>query len=241
MIYIVVLMGLLFIGTGLLLTKSNASTLLAGYNTMSEKDRSQYDISAYLSHFKRFHLQLGITFVLGGLIIYMTMAETVLGIFMAFYPIVAYLYFFYKTRHIMPNPPSSTASKWGIGVLAIILIGLTALFYFGMSEDDLSVENKTLIIGGTYGETISKKEIQSVELVENRPKIKLKVNGFSLGEQHKGYYKTSDGKKVKLIINAKNPPYIKITKIDGLEIYYSKSQYSNADLYHSIINDMDLY
>ncbi len=54
MLYVIVGMGILFTSLGFIVTENNAQYLLAGYNTMSEDDRKNFDLPAYIRFFKNF-------------------------------------------------------------------------------------------------------------------------------------------------------------------------------------------
>ena len=59
MILIALIISFIFCSVGFIVTRNNAKYILSGYNTMSEADRSNIDIEAYLRSFKRFHIFLG--------------------------------------------------------------------------------------------------------------------------------------------------------------------------------------
>ena len=45
---------------GYIVTESNADILLAGYNTMSKKEKEKFDLKGYLNFFKKFMLSVGL-------------------------------------------------------------------------------------------------------------------------------------------------------------------------------------
>ncbi len=47
-------------GCGYIVTESNADILLAGYNTMSKKEKEKFDLKGYLNFFKKFMLSVGV-------------------------------------------------------------------------------------------------------------------------------------------------------------------------------------
>ena len=56
---VVVFTGLLFIIISKVTNRENSKMLLAGYNTMSESERKNFDIDGYLKFFKPFFFKLG--------------------------------------------------------------------------------------------------------------------------------------------------------------------------------------
>lgn len=96
MIYTLIGMSLFFVALGFLLTEHNAKYLLAGYNTMSEEKRKNVNIKGYLQFFRSFHIFLGISFLIIGLIAHIFFGEVITGAAISLYPIVAYAYFIWK-------------------------------------------------------------------------------------------------------------------------------------------------
>ena len=47
-------------GCGYIVTESNADILLAGYNTMSKKEKEKFDLKGYLNFFKKFMISVGV-------------------------------------------------------------------------------------------------------------------------------------------------------------------------------------
>ncbi|MEI8048480.1 MAG: hypothetical protein WCI92_13940 [Bacteroidota bacterium] len=85
-----------------------------------------------------------------------------------------------------------------------------------------------------YGEEISASGILFVCLVDSLPIITLRINGFGLGNIRKGYFRTSNGVVVKLIMNSGNNPCILITKKSGEEIFYSAREIPNKTIFAEI-------
>lgn len=105
-----------------------------------------------------------------------------------------------------------------------------------MRESQLSIESGNYWIKGSYGELIKPEEIESVYLVDNVPPIKRRMNGYALGEIRKGWFKTEDGDRVKLIINSNQTPVILITKRNGEKIYFSAKKQNNKDIFREMEN-----
>jgi hypothetical protein len=90
MFFIIIGLSLLFFALGYMLTEQNAKYLLAGYNLRTEVEREKVDIKSYLGFFKRFHLFLGLSFLVIGLYLHFFSSEKAVGAFVVGYPIVAY-------------------------------------------------------------------------------------------------------------------------------------------------------
>lgn|SRR5690606_6829201 len=233
MIYVLLGVSLLFVIIGFIVTEGNAQYLLAGYNTMREEDRKKLDISALISFFRRFHLFLGISLLLLGTATSYLISEEAGGIFLALYPILAYLYFIVIARKYSRGV-RKVGNSISIIILAVTLLAVAGLLGYGLQENALIIEPSAVIIKGNYGETLTAADIAGIALVDQPPKISYKTNGFALGSARKGYFRTSDQEVVKLILNANQEPVILFTKTDGKKIYYSAKRASNEEIIDEI-------
>lgn len=91
-------LALLFIGTGYILTENNSKYYLSGYWNLSEKEREKVDLKNFLTFFKRFHLVLGLSFLIFGLIFYFLVSKRSAGVFIAVYPVIGYTFFFFAQK-----------------------------------------------------------------------------------------------------------------------------------------------
>lgn len=238
MFYVIFGLGILFIGIGFIITEKNAKYLLSGYNTMSEEDRAQFDLKSYLPFFRKFHLYFGLSFTMIGASLHHLYGETFSGIFLGIYPIIAYTFFIWRSQSYSKAP----LRKWekiAIGILVLVFIGVGGLFLKGFQELEFSYSEEKIVIDGMYGETIDKSNIRFVALVDSLPKITIRKNGFSLGNIHKGYYKTSDDSTLKLLLDSNQKPVIFIDLVDGSDIYFSYKTASNIALYEQLKQTMN--
>jgi hypothetical protein len=233
MIYVIIGMSFLFVAIGSIVTKKNAKYLLSGYNTMNEKERKKVDINAYISYFRNFHIFLGISFLLLGTALTYLVNENAGGIFLAVYPIIAYI-FFIATSSKYSKGFSQKRNKIGVIILGGTLLVVAGLLGYAFKENRITFDSESVSFEGSYGETLINSEIKTIELVTQLPEITLKTNGFALGKIKKGYFKTSNGEIVKLIINSDNKPFILVTKTNGEKIYYSAKGKSNTEIVDEI-------
>ncbi|MDP4588813.1 MAG: DUF3784 domain-containing protein [Flavobacteriales bacterium] len=100
--YLIILtLGSIFILLAFILTENNAKYILSGYNTMKPEEREKFDIKAYVRFFKRFHVVLGVSFVLLGWFSKPILPEAWHGWFIAIYPCLAYVYLAVKGQAFM--------------------------------------------------------------------------------------------------------------------------------------------
>ena len=56
----IIITNICFIGVAYMVNENNADMLLAGYNTMSKKEKESFDLKGYLIFFKKFFINLAI-------------------------------------------------------------------------------------------------------------------------------------------------------------------------------------
>ncbi|TRX04596.1 DUF3784 domain-containing protein [Flavobacterium gawalongense] len=233
MMYVLIGMSLLFVTIGFIVTENNAKYLLSGYNTMSEEERKKVDIKAYIPYFRKFHIFLGVSFFLFGTLLTYLIHENAGGIFLGVYPILAYIYFIWTSSTYFTGVPTK-GNKIGVFILVGTLIFVIGLIGLGFKEDKIIFNSHSIEFKGSYGEVVTQTEIQSIELVDDKPKTTMKTNGFALGTIQKGYFKTDKDEIVKLILNSDNKPYLLLTKSNGTKIYFSAKEESNEKLLNEI-------
>jgi len=220
MLYVLIGMSILFVAIGFLVTENNARQLLAGYNTMSEAERAKIDLGTYIPYFRKFHLFLGLSFLIVGLVLYYAVSEMATGVFLAVYPIVAYMYFMWSSNRLTGGQ-QVRSNRVATIVLAGCLGLVAGILVTSMTESRLLVDDQGIEITGSYGEELAPAEIESVSLTGTVPGIRIKINGFAMGAIHKGYFKTTSGQTVKLILQTQDPPFLLITTKAGEKVYFS--------------------
>ena len=217
----------LFILIALVMNEKNARYLLAGYNTMPEKDRKNFDIKGFIGFFKKFFFILGIAILIIyclmewlGFVEYEFIITIVLPVISVFYlPVKAQGY--YIDRSVISR---SIINYVGIGILGLATLGSVFLFYLGLSQNDIKIENKCIKISGMYSEEISFNTIRDIELTDELPVITQRTNGFAFAGYRKGCFTTQNGEKIKLYVNRGINQYLKIVTNDQTCFWNSKSE-----------------
>jgi len=237
MIIVSILLAFIFIGIGFLITEKNAKYLLSGYNTMSEEDKKNFNLTEYLKFFRKFHIFLGTSLLIVSLILFYFVDADYSGVFAGVYPIVAYIYFIWKGKRFnnMKDEQTKGSFIFALIIMVAVLIGIVAMFAYSLQDNPVEIKDDIIQIGGDYGIDLSIKDIQSIELVNELPEITSKINGFALQNTEKGLFRTSTDEKVKLLINSQNKPFILIITKTNEKIYYSSKEKSNQEIYNQLI------
>ncbi|MCC5930476.1 MAG: DUF3784 domain-containing protein [Cyclobacteriaceae bacterium] len=237
--YVIIGLALLLFSLGFIVTTRNAKYLLSGYNTMSEEEREKVNIVEVVSFLRRFHVFLGLTFLAIGLVLYYFISSDVAGFFITAYPILAYIWFIWRSRKFYKKVDSG-GYKAGIIVLFVTLVFVMIIFGLGYRDNTLVLTDDGLNLTGMYGVKLKTEDLISFELVEQCPAMKSRLNGFATGNMRKGIFKSAEGERVRLLINDPEKPVIKIVPVRGRTIYYNSRKYDSAGLFKKLQENLPL-
>lgn len=235
---IVLLISGLFLLIGLSVTKSNAKNLLSGYNTMTEEQRKHFDIDGYLKIFRKFFLILSISMAVGFVLLQQLISAESAFIYFVILPLVSLPYLVMKSKdfdHASYKSRHSKATYWVMGMLGLVVVGLSILFYLGLTDNEMLMNHEELVIQGMYGQEFSYSEINNIAVTDTLPALGIRTNGFALGSSLKGYFKTETGERVKLLVKRNQPPFLKIITTDG--VIYWNSTTSEVSAIHDQIKE----
>lgn len=234
MLYLILGLGALFMALGYIVTPNNAKNILNGYRDLTPEEQVAFDLKGLLSFQKRFHLIFGLGFILvsSGLLYFF--GEEIAINFVALAPILAYLYFIAETRKYWPQRRQKQL-KWAMYLLTFTLVIISLLFTFGQNPAQLQWDDHGLKWNGLYGEEFPKEEIASIQLVDTLPAIRMKTNGYAVGDHYQGYFKTRKRQKVKLYIENKTKgPFLLLKTKNQRSIYYNRENHDLALLLDSL-------
>lgn len=210
--------SLIFLIIAFSINQINAPYFLSGYNTLSAEEKNKFNLVGFLKFFKKFHLFLSISLVIIGLLNFLFLKHPFYLMLLVLYPLIAYLFFIYKSSKFY----SKNHGIWPIILISVVILVISISFGFAVKNNELLIENQSIEISGIYGETIAFENIQKIELDVPIPDISYKTNAFALGNNFsKGYFKTTNGTIIKLILNGTDKNVVKITKKSGDVIFYS--------------------
>lgn len=240
MIFIVLGLGALFFSLGYLVTESNASMLLSGYNTMNSEDQKSFPLKEYLVDFKRFHQWFGIGFTALGLLLYV-LNENWLGYHLGISPLLAYLHFFWRTRRFSLNQSKNTKNQFWIGlaVLLFTLVFVVGMLFWSERENTVVWTDKSIEIEGPYGVVIPFEQIESLELLDELPEISSRLHGYSTGSTVKGKFKGPMDVRYHLLLDKPFEQVLALYPYGGMPILISLNGVNEKTLFLKIKNNLN--
>lgn len=229
----VVAIGLLFIGMGVAITKFKWYWLIAGYNTASKEEKKHVDIKQLGKHMGRLCYIIAVGIWITGLLVHffempVSISTIVMGIIIFGY--VIYMQKFDSSEDIKSNRVIISV----IGGIFLLIMIVTASV--GSTPNEISKKTGKIVISGNYGITIKDEDVKSIELIETMPKVLLRTGGSSNGKIKSGNFKLEGDVEVKLYLQSKEGPYIKIVT-DKQDIYINnKDKEKIKKIYAELIN-----
>lgn len=236
MIVPILILSTIFMAIAFIVNENNAKYLLSGYNTMSEVERQNFEIKAYILFFRNFHFFLGFSLlIISTLLLYFVNSDWS-GIFLGTYPLLIYVYFIWKSNQFAKNKSKKQNITTFIAMTIMFLLFVVIVYQLknSLKDNEIIIDRNKIEITGEYGTKITIRDLKCIELIDKLPEISSKTNGFALQTIKKGFFKTVKGEKVKLLINSKRTPIILLITNDNQKIYYSAKDRSNQDIYREL-------
>jgi len=236
LIIVSVFIGALCIGSGFWIVNNPDAAAkrinipgIKGYRKLDEPEQI-----IYLNFVKKTFIIAGLVTVLGG-VISSLLKLNIMAVIFLFAPMM--IMAIVISLKGMGRTMNRIAAIAYILFCLALLIGIPAMLSKSSQEPNVFFENENLRITGSYGETIPVKNIADITLLEQRPKIGMRTNGFAAGTVRKGHFKMDGIGKVKLFIMSNSGPYIRIQTVDRRTIFINfKNSEKTVDIYEKIRN-----
>lgn len=216
-IIINIFVGLLFIGIGYFVQSD--PTILAGYNRMSEEQKSNLDIQKMAKHVKKTFVTIGILLILGFFILLFLNWEEYSAIWMLLVIFIGIVYTLKSSEKFLYNAKRTHTLTYII--LGVIFLFCFTMIFTEMLPMEIKKEGDVVKITNTLGKELFSSEIQEIQLVSDLPKIVMRKGGFALGGIKKGIFQTENKEEIILYIQSKNSPYIMLIRKNGEKIFYN--------------------
>jgi len=231
-----------FIVLGVFLLNGKGAFLIAGYNTLSDRDKAKYDTKALCRAVGWLLISMA---VLGLLFPLASVFESSWLFLVTFIPFMALPFGFAIYANtgnrfrldFDPNEPPTVyerkpMSRGKVAAIAIaiilsvqMLIGIGIMFYRGERDPVVSVQGDVIRISASYGRDINFAQVSEITLIEKSMSeigIGTRTNGYGgFGQALKGYFRSSEQGQQVLYVYSGSSPTIKITSTIGFPIFIS--------------------
>jgi len=225
--------GLFFIGIGFLV-KGYPNTI-AGYNTMSEEKKKNIDIDGASSFMKKGFIILGIIIMVLPIFFRIINLRPFSSLIMLSIKPIGIAIIVIKAQKYNHNKEDKPLAYIVLGIVLFILFFTIGSISHAFIPTKAIFDEEKIEFTGSYGFTLNISDIETVELVDTIPKIKIRTNGVSVGYIKKGQFRLESWEICRLLINSENPPFLVITQKNGEKIIINnKEKTETENLYKQI-------
>lgn len=209
--------------------------LIAGYNTLPEKQKKEVDIQGLSKFIGNCLLLLAGLFLLGSYFNYI--GNSFLFIISLVLFSIGIIYIVIKARHFSHQEPKERKTPGlVIGLILLISLGAIGVVIYGSMPPVIKIDSGYLKISGFYGTKQPIDQISDFELKTTLPAIIRKTNGFDAGSIKKGSFELKNLGEGRLYLRTRTGPYIYIlTKSDFIIINSSNAE-KTRELYNNILS-----
>lgn len=217
----VIFFAIFMAGIGLFVKKY--PNMISGYNTMSKEKLKNVDLQAVGTLFYKGFLLIGVSMV----VLYFFFR--LLGM-----PLVAQIVWLAPLFVITPvlllkaqkydsNRRSNFMKYLPAGIVIVLFVGTSILLAAGLQPTKAVVDANSVRFTGQYGVTVPFREITKCGLLEQIPRIGLKINGFAIAGTCKGDFRLNEWGNCRLFLKSSKSPYLYMELTDGKKIIFNST------------------
>jgi len=217
------------------LLRGKGAFLIAGYNTMGSAKRARYDEKALCRAVGWLLIAISFCFALIPIGVQFNLLWLVFtGIALTLAVSLGFVvYANTGKRFLKPGSDDSApvaksnpaAIIMSVSVVAIALICVCALTFFGVQDPTVNVYDSGIEIKGMYGLRVAFSEITDISLVEKGMRdigVGIRTNGYGgIGQALKGHFRLGSHGEALLFVQADSSPTIMIVRDGKQDIYLS--------------------
>lgn len=211
MVMTTVFLGLFFIAMGFITLKS--PWMIKQWRYASEEKRKNINIKGLQELCCKSMVCGGLGLILVGITNYFVKGNwSLYALIIIVFAMTGYM--MARTRRYDKNPKSKKEMTIAATIMALSLFFVVGIFIVGKMENKITLDENNLTIGGMYGFTIAKGEIDTVYMTQlsELPKIEMRTNGYNDGQILKGNFRLTDWGGCKLFIHDTKAPMIVIKR-----------------------------
>jgi hypothetical protein len=226
--------GLFLIGIGFLVKAF--PNLIAGYNTMSQKQKDNVDIEGLSTFMRNGFVVMGLVVIFGSYALKSSGQDALLDYFIPGVIFIGVVFLVIKAKKFDQKDGNMVKVKLK-NVIGIVVIALVAVMIgYGVIPSKFKVSDDRISFSGKYGTEVKVSDLESVTLINKMPDIKARTNGLGLGPIRKGFFSIEDQGKCRLLLHSFQGPFVKIsTKDQGIIFVNFKDQAKTESVYAEIM------
>ena len=211
--------------------------LIAGYNTLPEEEQKKIDIHGLSRMMRNSFIIMGAGIIAFHCLLRLLGSPMFINFLIPIFvfPITIYIFFqAHKYSHGSHINMLYHRSKHAWVVIVIILTLCGAVFY-SFRSPSVSLSLKDVTITGSYGKSFPLKTIESVELIDSMPGIRMRTNGLSIMKIRKGYFLLENDLPAILYLEENHGPYVLIMRRAMEPVYINFSDREKTEILYKTL------
>ena len=226
------IIGALFIAFGFLVARF--PNLIAGYNTMRYDKKKNVDIDGLSAFMKKGFIILGATIIVLSSLVEIFRLNEFSILVMVGVTLIGVTIIIIKGQKYDHNVGKYRKFFTYFGIVAA-LIFVMGIMINGFIPTRVVLERGEVQFTGHYGVTLNLSDIETVELLDKIPKIRVRTGGFDAGIVKKGHFRLDSWEKSRLFLHSNEPPFLVITTNNGSRIIFNNRKKSVTENAYSQI------
>ncbi|MFN3800289.1 DUF3784 domain-containing protein [Belliella pelovolcani] len=209
--------------------------LIAGYNTMSQRQKENVDIEGLSTFMRNALVLLGALVIVGYYVLNWLELASALSYFVPGIILIGVALMVWKARKYDHNKEKLVDSRFKTVFTVIVVVFALGSLVYGMIPSGYELNNERLKFSGAYGFELKTEAVESVELLVKAPAIKARTNGLGLGQVKKGFFNVEGIGKTRLLIHSSKGPFLKITTLERETIIINFKEKEKTELIYKAV------
>lgn len=192
--------------------------LIAGYNTMPKDKKKNVDIEGLSTFMRNGLILIGLAIIIGYYLFKWIGLTTIANSMILIVTLTGVTIMVINAQRFDDNQNKTKKTKFTYYILGSVIAFVIGLITYGYLPSKAIIINDTIRFTGMYGFEMNTSEIESIELTNTIPTIKMRTNGFSFGLVNKGFFNLDKFGKTRLLIHSDKSPFLIISKNDADKI-----------------------
>ena len=125
-------------------------------------------------------------------------------------------------------------------VVAVFMVAICIMLWSWSRPVRIAVTEDEIEISGSYGVTVARSSIRSVQLLDSLPEIEVRTNGIGMGNIQKGHFRIEGFGSCRLYVDLKYPPFVLLGLDTGeIIIFNTKNPSETESLYRACLDYPD--
>ncbi|MCH7399111.1 DUF3784 domain-containing protein [Belliella sp. DSM 107340] len=226
-----IITGLFLIGIGFLVKAF--PNLIAGYNTMSQKQKDNVDVEGLSTFMRNGLVLMGMVVIIGYHGLKWAGQDVLLGYFIPGVILIGVFFLVFRAKKFDQNEGGLVKSKLKSVFTIVILVFALGSVGYGLIPSSYELNDDRVTFSGMYGTEIVISKIETVSLINKMPSVKARTNGLGFGPIRKGFFRIEGQGKCRLLLHSYHGPFVMISTKDQEVVYVNFKKKEKTEMVYN--------